>query len=43
MAKKMNHAEYMKKMKTNTHAELKYIVKDAQEALKANPEGENSS
>lgn len=35
----MNHAEYQKKCRTKTEAELRYIIKDAGEAIEANPTG----
>ena len=41
--KTMNHAEYMKRVKTMTYNELLYTARDAKEAAAANPEGENAS
>ena len=41
--KTMNHAEYMKRVKTMTYNELLYTARDAKEAAAANPEGENTS
>ena len=35
--KQINHAEYMKKVKTLTEESLRYIIKDAQEAMEAMP------
>jgi len=40
--KTMNHAEYQKNMARKSWAELKFIIKDAGEALDANPEGYNA-
>ena len=39
---KINHIEYPKKLKKKTVAELLYILKDANEVVRANPEGEKS-
>lgn len=41
MAKRMDHGEYMKKVKRMTEAELTFVAKDASEAAAAMPEGEN--
>ena len=35
----MNHAEYQKNCKAKSEAELRYTIKDAREAIEANPEG----
>jgi len=40
--KVMNHTNYPKKLKKKSHAELRYIIKDCQEALNAMPAGENA-
>jgi hypothetical protein len=40
--KKMNHAEYQRKLKSKSIEELKYIIKDAREAEEAMPMGENA-
>jgi hypothetical protein len=40
--KTMNHASYPKSLKTKSVESLKYIIKDASEAIKANPENENN-
>lgn len=42
MKKSMNHAEYQKAMRGKTEAELHWIIKDAGEAVKANPDGVNA-
>lgn len=34
----INHSEYIKKTRKMTEAELRYIIKDCQEALRAMPE-----
>jgi hypothetical protein len=34
----INHAEYMKKVKTMSNAELAFTIKDAGEAIKAMPD-----
>jgi len=39
MATNIDHAAYQAKVKTMTEAELRFTINDAQEALKANPEG----
>ena len=36
---KMNHGQYMKKVKRMSVESLRYVIRDCQEALKANPEG----
>lgn len=38
----MNHSEYQKSMKSKTLRELEYIIKDAQEAIKANSDNPNN-
>jgi hypothetical protein len=40
--KTMNHTEYQKNLKHKSFAELHYILKDAQEAIKAMPDGINA-
>jgi hypothetical protein len=40
--KQINHAEYMKKVKTLTEASLRYIIQDCQEAINAMPNGEKA-
>lgn len=42
MQKTMNHTEYQKAMRTKTGAELAWIIKDASEAVRANPDGVNA-
>jgi hypothetical protein len=42
MLKKMDHAAYQAKLKNKSFDELAFIIKDAGEAEKANPQGENS-
>lgn len=41
MAKIMNHSEYPKRLRSKTVEELRFIMKDADEAIKAMPTGEN--
>jgi hypothetical protein len=41
MKKIMNHAEYMKKVKKLSEAQLRFIIKDCNEAMDAMPDGEN--
>jgi hypothetical protein len=41
MSKVMNHAEYMKKTKSMSTAALRHTIKDASNAIKAMPDGEN--
>lgn len=43
MSRKMNHVEYPKGLLDKTEAALRWIIKDCQEALEANPAGSNSS
>jgi hypothetical protein len=38
----INHKEYPEKLKSKTDAELNFIIRDAHEAIKANPEGKKS-
>ena len=40
--KNMDHKNYPKSLKTKTEAQLRFIIKDCQEALAANPDNENS-
>jgi len=40
--KHMDHAEYQRRLKSKTPDELRYIIKDATEAARANPQGENA-
>lgn len=40
--KTMNHIEYPKSLKTKNEAFLRYVMKDAKEAIDAMPEGENA-
>lgn len=42
MIKQMDHEKYPKSLKRKTIDELKYIIKDASEAEKANPDGPNA-
>lgn len=41
--KKMNHSEYMKKVKSLDDNQLRYIIKDCQEAMDALPDNPNNS
>lgn len=41
--KKMNHSEYMKKVKSLDDNQLRYIIKDCQEAMDAIPDNPNNS
>ncbi len=41
--KNMNHIEYPKSLKTKLTAELRFIIKDAKEAMEAMPDNENNS
>jgi hypothetical protein len=43
MEKRMDHTEYPRSLKGKSEAMLRYIIKDAQEAIAANPENPNSS
>ena len=38
----MNHSTYQKSLKTKTVAELRFIIKDAGEAIEANPLNPNN-
>lgn len=42
MSKQMNHAEYQRKLKSKSEAQLRFIIQDARAAEEANPEGENA-
>lgn len=42
MAKVMDHAQYQLGLRTKTVEELRYIIRDAQEAIAANPSGHNA-
>lgn len=42
MRKQMDHGAYPESLRSKSVAELLFIVKDAQEAIQANPEGENA-
>jgi hypothetical protein len=42
MKKTMDHIAYAKSLKSKSDAALRYIAKDAQEAINAMPEGENA-
>jgi hypothetical protein len=42
MPKQMDHAAYQKRMKKASEASLRYILKDAREAIEAQPFGENA-
>ena len=41
--KKMDHVEYPKTLKTKSELELRFIIKDANDAMTANPQNENNS
>jgi hypothetical protein len=41
--KTMNHSEYPKQLRQRSEAELRFIIKDAQEAQAANPSNPNNS
>jgi hypothetical protein len=41
--KVMNHGEYQKSLKNKTESILRFIIQDAQEAMKALPENPNNS
>lgn len=43
MSKVMNHAVYQAGLKTRSREELDYIIKDAGEAIRVNPESVNVS
>lgn len=38
----MNHTEYPKALRSKSEASLRYILKDAQEAMDANPSNPNN-
>ena len=40
--KKMDHAKYQRELRRKDTASLEFIIKDAREAIEANPEGPNS-
>lgn len=40
--KKMDHAKYQKSLKNKSEAELNFIIKDASEAIAANPDNPNN-
>jgi hypothetical protein len=40
--KHMNHAEYQRKLKSKSEAELRFIIKDATEAQEVNPTNANN-
>lgn len=40
--KKMDHGQYPKRLRAKTEQELRFIVKDAGEAVTANPQGANA-
>jgi len=42
VAKVMNHAEYIKGLRSKSTAELEFTIKDAGEAAAAMPDGENA-
>ena len=42
MLKRMDHNEYPRSLKGKSEAMLRYIIKDAQEAIAANPENPNN-
>ena len=39
---KIDHTEYPKRLKSKTDEQLHFIIKDAHEAIKANPDSEKS-
>jgi len=41
--KTMNHTTYPKSLRSKSEAEIRYTIKDAQEAVAAMPNGENVS
>ena len=41
MIKRMDHNEYPKSLRSKSEAMLRYIIKDAQAAIAANPENPN--
>ena len=40
--KTMDHAAYQKSLRTKPEESLRFIIKDANEAIKAQPDGENA-
>lgn len=42
MTKTMDHAAYQRKLKTKSEAELRFIIQDANEAQRANPDNPNN-
>ena len=40
--KKMDHAKYMKSLRSKDEVALRFIIKDAGEAIAANPQNENN-
>lgn len=40
--KKIDHVAYPQKLRTKSPSELRYIIKDAKEALQAMPNGKNA-
>ena len=40
--KQINHIEYPKRLRRKSDAELRFIIKDAREAMEAMPDGENA-
>ena len=40
--KKMDHTNYPRRLRTKSETELRFIVKDCQDAIRANPENPNS-
>lgn len=42
MKKEMNHAEYPKRLRKKTDDELRFIIRDAQAAMDAMPDGCNA-
>lgn len=42
MLKKMDHAAYQRNLRRKSEVELRFIVRDAQEAQQANPENPNN-
>jgi len=38
----IDHVEYPKRLRTKSDAALRFIVKDATEAMRANPEGQKA-
>lgn len=41
MPKIMDHTEYQKRLRSNSESSLRFIIKDAHEAIAAMPDGEN--